>query len=146
MESRSTISALIKVVDDWSRALDQGKEVSVVFFYASKAFDKVPHLPLLQLMEEVNLNPYLIRWFKGYLSDSHQVVAIEGEQSRELPVESGVPQGSILVPLLFINNIVATISAGSEINMFADDIALYCIRRLRIVTGRYQCHRIFPRL
>ena len=42
------ISALIKVVDDWSRVLDQGKEVCVVFFELSKAFDKVPHLPLLQ--------------------------------------------------------------------------------------------------
>ena len=81
MESRSTISAQIKVVDDWSCALDQGKEVSVIFFDISKAFDKVPHLPLFQLMKEVNLNSYLIRLFKGYLSDRHQVVAIEGEQS-----------------------------------------------------------------
>ena len=53
METRSTISALIKVVDDWSRALDQGKEVCVVFFELSKGFDKVPHLSLLQQMEEV---------------------------------------------------------------------------------------------
>ena len=51
MESRSTISALIKVIDDWSQALDQGKEVCVIFFDVSKAFDEVPHLPLLQQME-----------------------------------------------------------------------------------------------
>ena len=81
MESRSTISALIKVIDDWSQALDQGREVCVIFFDVSKAFDKVPHLPLLQQMEEINLNPHLIRWFKDYLSDRHQVVAVGGELS-----------------------------------------------------------------
>ena len=76
------------------------------------------------------MNPYLIRWLKDYLSDRFQVVAIEGGLSNKLPVISGVPQGSILGPLLFImyiNNVVATISPGSEINMFADDIALYQI-------------------
>ena len=51
MESCSTVSALIKVIDDWSQALDQGKEVCVIFFDVSKAFDEVPHLPLLQQME-----------------------------------------------------------------------------------------------
>ena len=48
MESWSTMSALIKVIDDWYSALDQGKEVCAVFFDVSKAFDKVPHLPLIQ--------------------------------------------------------------------------------------------------
>ena len=61
MESRSTISALIKVIDDWSCALDRGEEVCVVFD-VSKAFDKVPHLPLIQQLEEVNINPYLISY------------------------------------------------------------------------------------
>ena len=69
-------------------------------------------------LEEINLNPYLIRWLKDCLSDRHQVVAVEGELSSKLPVVSGVPQGSILGPLLFImyiNNVVTTISSGSEI-------------------------------
>jgi hypothetical protein len=71
MSSKSTISALIKVVDDWSGALDQGFEVCIVFFDISKVFDTVPHLPLLQQMEKLGLNPFLLRWIKSYLS-SHR--------------------------------------------------------------------------
>ena len=78
-------------------------------------------------MEEINLNPHLIRWLKDYLSDRHQIVAVEGELSGKLPVVLGVLQGSILGPLLFImyiNTVTVTISSGSEINMFVDDIVL----------------------
>ena len=112
----------------------------------SKAFDKVPHLTLLQQMEEINLNPYLIRWLKDCLSDRHQVVAVEGELSSKLPVVSGVPQGSILGPLLFImyiKNVVTTISPGSEIYVcgWHYSILYYHITKwLCNVTGRCQCH------
>ena len=51
---------LIRVLDDWQHALDQGSEVCVVFIDASKAFNTVPHLPLLQKLSEINLDPYLI--------------------------------------------------------------------------------------
>ena len=71
-------------------------------------------------MEEINLNPFLIRWLKDYLSDRHQVVAVEGELSTKLQVVSGVPQGSVLGPLpfiMYINNIVTVISSGSVINV-----------------------------
>lgn len=59
MSNRSTASALIKVVDDWQRALDQGYEVCVVFFDVSKAFDTVPHSLLLAKLNELGLDPYL---------------------------------------------------------------------------------------
>lgn len=68
--------------------------------------------------------------FKDYLSDSHQDVAVEEELSIKLPVVLGVLQECLLGPLLFImyiNNTVTTISTSSEINMFADDIALFHI-------------------
>ena len=81
-------------------------------------------------MEELNLDPYLIRWLKEYLTDRQQVVIVDGELSGRLPVIFGVPQGSVLGPLLFIvyiNNIVMLPSGGSETNLFADDIALYHI-------------------
>ena len=91
MPSRSTMSALIKVVDDCSRALDQGHEVCKVFFDVRKVFDTVPHLPLLQTLDKVGLNKYLLRWIRNYLFQRTQYVAVDGCESQSLPVVSGVP-------------------------------------------------------
>ena len=127
MSSCSTMFALIKVVDDCSQALDQGHEVYAVFYDVRKAFDTVPHLPLLQTLDKLGLNKYLLRWIRNNLLKRTQYVAIDGCESQSLPVVSGVPQGSVLGALLFIcyiNDVTAVISSGSEINLFADDTVL----------------------
>ena len=90
----------------------------------------IPHLALLSKLSELGLDPYLLRWIRSYLSNRSQYVSIDGVDSHILPVVSGVPQGSVLSPLpfmLYINDVVTAISAESEVNMFADDIALYRI-------------------
>ena len=135
MCGRSKVSALIRVVDDWQRALDQGNEVCTVFFDISKAFDTVPHLPLLGTLIEIGIDPYLIRWIYSYLAGRSQFVCVDGCISNKLSVLSGVPQGSVLGPLLFIcyiNDIATAISSDSEINMFADDITLYRVIKTRM--------------
>ena len=80
MSNQSTVSVLIKVLDEWQWALDQGSEVCVVFFDVSKAFDTVSHLPLLQKLSEVGLDHYLIRWIRSYLASRSQFVSINGLQ------------------------------------------------------------------
>ena len=118
------------MVNEWLQALDEGNEICVIFLDVRKTFDSVPHIPLLNRLAEIELPPAIIRWIKNSLTDRVQFVAIEGTQSDILPVISGVPQGSVLGPLLFItyiNDIAALVSEGSNINMFADDIALYRI-------------------
>ena len=97
MCARSTVSALIQVVDDWSKAIDNKSEVAVVFLDIRKTFDTVPHLPLLRLLQ---INSYLLKWLKSYLLKREQFVVVNGQASTTLHAMSGVPQGSVLGPLL----------------------------------------------
>ena len=127
------LSPILQVIEDWSRALDQGQEVCVVFFDVKKAFDSVPHITLLKRLQSLNFNEYLLKWVHSYLLERKQFVGIDGSNSGSLHVLSGVPQGSVLGPLLFItyiNQVTDVISQASKLNMFADDMALY-----RVITS-----------
>ena len=110
------------------KALDSGKEVRVVFCDISKAFDRVWHKGLIHKLKQSGISGNLLKWFQKYLYGREQRVVINGSNSNWLPVKAGVPQGSILGPLLFIifiNDIVNEINA--EIKLFADDTSLYLI-------------------
>ena len=126
---KSTISALLSFTHDCYEALDNGGEICSVFFDLSKAFDTVPHLPLLNKLASLKVDLYLIRWIYNYLSNRSQSVVLNGVQSNPLAVISGVPQGSVLGPLLFLAYIdgVARSIHHSKVIMYADDIVLYRI-------------------
>lgn len=128
MPRKGTTSALISVLHDWHHQLNKGIDICSVFFDLRKAFDTVPHRPLMHKLEDLNLDRYLLRWIHSYLSERKQCVVIDGEMSSTLPVVSGVPQGSVLGPLLFIIYIdgveSVTLSDGTVV-MFADDMVLY---------------------
>jgi hypothetical protein len=107
------------------QALDDGKEVRVVFLDISNAFDRVWHTGLLFKLQKLGVQDPLLSWIKNYLCDRKQRVVIEGQSSEWKSINSRVPQGSVLGPLLFlvyINDI--TEGLESIPLLFADDTAL----------------------
>ena len=126
---RSTVSALLTVVDEWLRILEDGKEICAIFFDYRKAFDSVPHRPLMEKLFSLNINPFLNRWVSDYLTSRLQQVVVDGATSSAIEVLSGVPQGSVLGPLLFliyVDEVTAVpLSQESKMNLFADDLLLY---------------------
>ncbi len=95
----------------------------------SKAFDKVPHCGLLETLSSIGISGTILEWFKSYLTNRKQKVVLDGQSSCTSNVISGVPQGSILGPLLFsiymdpLTRI--SLSPGSQLLLYADDILLY---------------------
>ena len=124
----SAVFQLIDLYDTFAKAIDDGKEIRVIFCDISKAFDRVWHEELLFKLRRMGISGTLLEWFKSYLDQRHQRVVLEGSFSDVKEVKAGVPQGSILGPLLFlvfINDIVNDI--GSSVKLFADDTSLYLI-------------------
>ena len=121
------LSQLI-ILNKFCEAIDSGKEIRAVFCDISKAFDKVWHKGLLQKLKYVGIHGNLLTWLESYLSDRCQQVSINGHSSRYKAIEAGVPQGSIMGPLLFliyINDIVNNLTSNAR--LFADDTSLYVL-------------------
>ena len=96
----STQEALIAATANWHQYLDRKLSVGAVFFDLAKAFDSVPYPGILQALSQVGVTGSLHAWFADYLSGPTQHVVLNGHSSQVSKVQSGVPQGSILGPLL----------------------------------------------
>jgi hypothetical protein len=124
-ELDSAINQLLYITNNIHKALESGKEICLVFLDVSKAFDRVWHSGLLNKLRCMGIEGRLFDWLCDYLSDRKIRVVINGQKSDWLKPNAGVPQGSILGPLLFlvfINDITNNIE--SNINLFADDTSL----------------------
>ena len=100
--SHSTVTALIEMYDQWMDALENDEVSAVIMLDLSAAFDVVDHEILIQKLEIYGVEAATIPWFRSYLSERSQQVYIEGSLSEPLSLEAGVPQGSILGPLLYV--------------------------------------------
>ena len=129
LPGRSTTSALLSVTNDWHKCLDSGYEICSIFLDLQKAFDSVPHRNLLLVLEQLAVHPILIKWICSYLTSRVQRVVVNGAISREVHAISGVPQGSVVGPLLFLIYINSAsgllFSPRTYITLYADDILMY---------------------
>ena len=126
MPGDSTVNQLVYLYDYFSNALDKKKDVHIVFCDITKAFDRVWHKGLIYKLKENGVEGNLLSWLENYLQDRKQRVTLGGQHSSWCNIKAGVPQGSVLGPLMFIvyiNDIVDNIKGN--IKLFADDTALY---------------------
>ena len=128
----SGVTQLISLIEDLSHALDQQKQTDVILLDFAKAFDSVPHQRLLVKLRHYGINDHICQWVNTWLTRRSQQVALDGTFSDSIAVHSGVPQGTVLGPLMFllyINDI--TEHVNSPLRLFADDCLLY-----RIITTK----------
>lgn len=118
---------LIKCLHDWCSSLDVSVPVDCIYLDLKKAFDSVDHEILLTKLSKLNLSVYLLNWIRSWLYNRTQFIRYNNSDSRTINVPSGVPQGSILGPLLFVIfiNDLPNIVKHSQIMLFADDCKLY---------------------
>ena len=125
-KKRGCLTQLLNHMDNIFSELNSGNEVDVVYLDYSKAFDKVNHKILLAKLEKLGIRGKVLAWITDFLSNRHQTVMVEGKKSGFEAVKSGVPQGTVLGPILFIiyvadlQNRVLHCKTGT----FADDTKL----------------------
>ena len=120
-------SQLLVTNHDLMRYRDRKVQVDLAILDFSKAFDTVPHNRLLQKLEFYYIQGDVLKWTSVFLKSRYQCVVVEGQRSGTFSVDSGVPQGTVLGPLLLllhINDLPSVVS--SQVRLFADDCLMYC--------------------
>ena len=125
-EKRSCESQLIMLIEDLERNASVDKQTDIILLEFSKAFDKVNHSKLLWKLHQHGMRGRELVWIRTFIGSRSQQVVIDGKESESTPVTSGVPQGSVLGPILFLVYIKdLSDEVRSCVRLFADDTALY---------------------
>ena len=126
ISGRSTTTQLLKYLDKCVEIIANGGVVDTIYFDFSKAFDCVPHRRLIGKLESFGITGKIRKWIEAFLHGRTQVVKVNGAESESAPVISGIPQGSVLGPILFIiyiNDLLKNVK--SEGLLYADDTKIF---------------------
>ena len=127
----STVQAVTEIVDNIIDEMKNGELVAGIYMDLSKAFDTVDHKILLHKCEHYGIRGQALSWLKSYLSNRMQYTIANGVKSSKKAVEYGVPQGSVLGPLLFLLyvNDIAQATGNHKLRLFADDSNVFVTAR-----------------
>ena len=125
-KGKSTTTSIVSLLTDVYNNINDSLPTYAIYFYLKKAFDTVSHLKLLNKLKKIKIAQPTLNWFRSYLEKRTQKTNVDGDISSELNVTFGVPQGSVLGPVLFsiyVNDIPKEV--GDGIQMYADDTVIY---------------------
>ena len=128
LPGRSTTTQLLTAMNDWNTHFGANDTVNVVYTDLRKAFDKVSLPKLITIMQSYGIKGQLLSWFEAFLVGRTQHVTLNQTISQPLPVTSGVPQGSVVGPLLFllfIDDVTKLGTQRTKLSLFADDTKVY---------------------
>ena len=126
LKAKSCLTNLLCFLEEITKWVDHGSPVEVIYLDSQKAFDKVPHQRIIRKLKSHGMRKSIINWIEQWLTDRRQRVVVDGEVSSWKPILSGVPQGSVLGPILFlvyINDLEEGVTG--KILKFADDTKLF---------------------
>ena len=126
LKARSCLTDLIYFFEKITKPVDEGSRIDIIYLNFQKAFDSVQHQRLIIKLKSHGIGICILNWTEQWLSDRRQRVVVDGEVSNGKPILNGVPQGSVLGPILFLvytNDLEEVVT--SNILKFADDIKLF---------------------
>ena len=138
-KKHSCETQLITIIEDMACNLSNGTQIHAVFLEFAKVFDKVHNQRLLLKLEYYDIRSNTLGWIGNFLTNRKHCVIVEGVSSNVVPVTSGVPQGTVLGPLLFlvfVNDLTESIT--SSVKLFAEDCLVYRTIHLQMMSSNYR--------